>query len=448
MKRCLLAFVLLLSAFISQTQAQVIDRVIGVVGEDVILKSDIENRYAYYMANGQEDDGTLRCSILENLIVEKLLSNKARQDSLPVSEEQVANEAKKRIAQFLQQMPKEELEKIYGKPISQIEDDLKPDIENQLLMEAMRNKVLENVSVTPREVKEFFKSIPEDSIPYLPAEVELYHIVITPPWSEESKTRAKQELEEIRAMILKGDISFADAAKKYSQGPSAPNGGSLGEFGRTTMVAEFNDVIFNMKEGEVSEVFESPFGMHIAKLHKRLGERVRASHILRIPQRTLNEDELAKAQLARIRAKILADSISFQKAAIKYSMDQATKDCGGCIKNPNSGELFIPLDMLDADLFFKVDNMKVGEITEPEQLFQPGSTEKLFHILYLKSKIPPHKANLKDDYQKLSAAALQSKQAEKLEEWFKSARKNIYLEILDENCQEALKKFSSNGKQQ
>lgn len=441
--------VLFFAMFLSQqASAQPIDRVVGVVGEDVILLSDIENRFAYYLANGQKDDGTLRCTILENLVIEKLLVSKARQDSLPVSDEQVASEAQKRVNMFVGQMGKEEVEKVYGKPISQIEEDLKPEIKSQLLMEQMRQKVLANANVTPKEVREFFNSIPADSIPYLPAEVELYHIVIGPPYSKEAKEQARKDLEDIREKIANGDLTFADAARKHSMGPSGPKGGSLGEFGRKTMVAEFNEVIFNMKEGEVSEPFESPFGVHIAKLHKRLGDRVRASHILRIPQRTMDDDDLAKAKLNRIRNQVMADSITFQKAAIKHSEDQATKDCGGCVKNPSSGELFIPLDMLDADLFFKVDNMKVGEITEPTQLFQTGNTEKLFHILYLKNKIPPHAANLKDDYQKLAAAALQSKQAEKLEKWFKSARKNIYIEILYEDCQEALKKFSSNGKQQ
>jgi peptidyl-prolyl cis-trans isomerase SurA len=227
-------------------------------------------------------------------------------------------------------------------------------------------------------------------------------------------------------------------AKKYSEDfGSAKLGGRLGEFGRGRMVPEFEEVAFKMDEGKISEVFESQYGFHIIKLNKRTGEVVDASHILLIPKRTSSDDSTALEKLNDLRELIDSDSLTFQQAALQHSDDEATKSNGGAIKNPQNGEFRIPHDMLDADFFFKVDRMKEGDITEPLEWIQPDGT-RAFHIIYLKKKIPAHTANLEEDYQKLMSAATQTKQGEKLEDWFDSARENIYIEIKDKDCQTAL----------
>lgn len=430
-----------LTSFSSQAQEQ-IDGIIAIIGEDIILKSDLENQYSYATASGEKDDGSLRCSLLEQLLIQKLLLNKAKQDSLVVNEDQVENEVDRRIQYFAQQLGGfENLEKTYKKSVLEIKAELRPEIRDQLLIDQQRNQILNNITVTPKEVKEFFKTIPQDSLPYLPAEVELHHILIEPPFSEASKEKARARLEIIREEIMSGK-DFALMAKQFSMGPSAKDGGSLGEFSRGQMVPEFDDVIFNLREDQVSEIFETPFGFHIAKLHKRIGSQVRASHILILPEKTIYDDSLALKKLKVIRDEITSGEISFEKAAMKYSSDQSSAECGGCLRNPQTGELRIPIDLLDADMFFKVDELEEGGISQPMEIITPGSADKNFHMIFLKKRIPPHVANLRDDYQKLQNAAKQAKQATELEKWFKQAKENIYIEIKAKECLSSLNNWN------
>jgi peptidyl-prolyl cis-trans isomerase SurA len=431
---------LLSLGLVPRAHAQVIDKIMAVVGEDVVLLSDMDGQYAYFIANGQKDDGTLRCQIMEKLIIELLLLNKAKQDSLEVSEDQIASELDRKLDYFIQGYGGvKPLEDIYGKPLIEIREELKPDIKDQLLTEKMRQNVIAKVAVTPREVKRFYGEIPKDSLPYLPAEVEIFHIVAEPKPTSAAKLDAKEYLNVLRTKILDGKISFEEAAKQYSVDfGSARLGGDLGEFGRGRMVPEFEEVAFKSKEGDVSEVFESPFGFHIMKIYKRVGETVGARHILISPRLDSQDDSLALARLMDIRNKIVDDdTVSFQTAAIRWSDDEGTKECGGCIKNPQTGELRIPLDLLDADFYLKVDEMAEGEVSEPLEWIQPDG-KRAFHLILLHRRIAPHIANLNDDYQRIQDAALQARQAVELEEWFMTARKNVYIEIKDPACREVL----------
>lgn len=424
--------------FVLPAKAQLVDGIVGIVGEEVILKSDVESQHAYMIANGEKDDGTLRCQVMEKLVIEKLLLNKAQQDSIEVTDGEIEDELNRRIDYFISGYGGvDKLEAVYQKPLVEIKEELRPEIKSQILIQRMREKVLGDITVTPREVRKFFNDIPKDSLPLLPAEVELYHLAIQPKASASSKKDTKERLVDIRTKIVNG-ADFAEMAKKYSEDfGSAKLGGRLGEFGRGRMVPEFEEVAFKMDEGKVSEVFESQYGFHIIKLNKRTGEMVDASHILLIPKRTTADDSAAVKRLEEIKELIEDDSLTFQQASLEFSDDEATKSNGGAIKNPQNGEFRIPHDMLDADFFFKVDRMKEGDITEPMEWIQPDGT-RAFHMLYLKKKIPPHTANLDEDYQKIMAAATQAKQGEKLEKWFESAKENIYIEIKDKDCQSAL----------
>ncbi len=424
-------------------QAQVIDGIAAIVGEDVILISDIEYQHQYLLSNGEKDDGSLRCNVLENILIGKLLLNKAKQDSLVVGDDQVNTETERRLATMAGQMGGvKEIEKIYKKSMLEIKKELQSEIKDQLLVDQQRQKILNSIKVTPKEVKDFFKAIPRDSLPFLPAEVEIFQIVIKTPFSPNSIEKATNKMIGVREEILEGK-DFGTMAKAISMdGGSAKNGGSLGEFSRGSMVPEFEDVVFNMKEGEVSEPFMSPYGVHIIKLHRRLGDKVSASHILIIPEKTYSDKTIALEKLEAIRNAILKDSITFQDAAMQYSQDPQSKDCGGCVRNPQTGETRIPLDLLDADLYLTVDELKEGEYSKPNSFLDPEAMEEYFRFLYLKKKIPPHIANLKDDYQKLSNATVQTKQAEVLEKWFLAARKNIHVEVKEQNCQTALKHWN------
>lgn len=421
-------------------QAQMLDRIIAVIGDEIILESDVDNQYNYMLINGEKDDGTLRCQVMNQLIVSKMLLNKARQDSIEVTESQVQAEAERRIQYFLAQMnnDQQEFERIYGKSIIEFREDIKPDIEKELLSSAMQRSILDEAKITPREVKKFFSTIPKDSSGLLPAEVMVNQIVITPPYSEESKQETIDFLKELKTRVMDEGADFATLARRFSQGPSNKEGGSLGTFGRGRMVPQFEAVAFNMREGEISDPFETEFGYHIVMLHKRQGEVLSASHILRKPNPSSDGDSIAIAKLKEVTELINTDSLTFEQAAIRFSDDRNTKDCGGCITNPQSGELRIPMDALPADLYFKIDEMKPGEISEPLEFLKQDNT-KAYHLLYLKKKIPPHRPNLKDDYKTIRNAALRAKQSDSFDDWLELAKKNIYIDIKPTECANALK---------
>ena len=261
--------------------------------------------YNYYIINGQKDDGTLKCSILENLILDKLMLNKAELDSIVVSESQVDAEVDRRVEFTLRQMDgsTEEFENIYGKPVLQFKEDIHEEVKEQLLINQQKGVIFEEATITPREVKEFFASIPKDSLGLLPAEVQVNQIVLNVPWSEDSKDKARQELIDLRKQITEEGTAFADLARRHSEDPgSRVQGGSLGPFGRGMMVPKFEEIAFSMREGDVSDVFETEFGFHIIQLHKRQGELVEASHILKRPKPSAAGDSIVLAKFAEIQS--------------------------------------------------------------------------------------------------------------------------------------------------
>ena len=426
-----------------QGQAQeTLDRIVAIVGEEIILLSDVENQYNYLKINGQKDDGNLRCEVMDQLIVSKLLLDKAEQDSIEVSPEEVDTEIDRRVRYTVGQMGGEAaFTNVYGKSIAQFRQDIHEEIRNELLIDRMRSILLSESRITPREVKAFFKNLPIDSLGFLPAEVQINHIVIVPPFDENSKADARSELEAIRKRIMEEEKDFGLQAIENSDGPSGPQGGRLGEIQRGMMVPQFEEVVYTLREGEVSEVFETEFGLHIAKLHKIKGQIRDCSHILKIPKRSANADSIAMDSLRKVLKLVDSDSLTFEQAAIRYSQDRGTKDCGGCISEPQTNNLRVPMDKLDPDLYFKIEDMNEGDISPPMEYKMPDGTQA-FHVVYLKRKIDPHVPNLKDDYKKIYIAALQMKQAEKFDDWIGSAKKNIYIEIKPTECSNALKSWT------
>lgn len=421
---------------------ETLDRIVAIVGEEIILSSDVDNQYNYLRINGQKDDGNLRCEVMDQLIVSKLLLDKAQQDSIEVSPEEVDAEIDRRVRYTIGQMGGEQhFVQVYGKSVAQFRVDIQDEIRNELLIDRMRSVLLSESTITPREVKAFFKKLDVDSLGFLPAEVQINHIVIVPPFDPTSKDNARRELEEIRGKIVEDGKDFGLQAIEHSDGPSGPQGGSLGEIQRGQMVPEFEEVIFTLREGEVSQVFETEFGLHIAKLHKIKGQVRSCSHILKIPKRSPDADSVAMDSLRKIMMLVDSDSLTFEQAAIRYSMDRGTKDCGGCISEPQTNNLRVPMDKLDPDLYFKIEEMNEGQISKPMEYKMPDGTQA-FHVVYLKRKIDPHVPNLKDDYKKIYIAALQMKQAEKFEDWIGSAKKNIYIEVKPTECSNALKSWT------
>lgn len=434
-----LGFMLMNSQTLTAQDPQLIDQILAVVGEDIILQSDVQNQYNYLIINGQKDDGSLECQVLESLIIQKLLLNKARQDSIEVSDAEVEGELDRRIDVLQQQLGDEnEFRKLYGKSISQFRADIRGDILNEILTQRMQGQLESDISITPREVKKFFDNIPEDSLGLFPAEVQLNHIVIKPPFSDESREKAKERLNGWRKEAIEEGADFNALSKEHSDEPAArQTGGDLGWFGRGQMVPTFEEVVYQMRVGEISEPFETEFGLHVVKLEERRGELVHASHILKRLTVASNGDSIAIDSLNQILALIELDSLTFEQAAILYSQDRISSRCGGCISNPQTQELNLPMDALDPDMYFKVDEMKPGEISEPMTMYQPDGTQA-FHVLYLRKKVPPHKPNLTDDYQKIRDAALLAKRSENFDTWLTSAKKNIFINIRPNKCSNVL----------
>ena len=427
---------------LSSVFAQPVDAVIAVLDNNIILRSELENQVIYLKSSGQKDDGTLKCRTFEELLSNKLLLAKAQLDSLSVTEDQVESELNRRIENFIQYFGSiAKLEENYRKSMVELKSELKPEIRELLLIEQQKAKITEDVKITPKEVEAYYASIPKDSLPYLPSEVILNHIVVIPSISEKNKQEAKAKLDDVRHQILHEKMKFAEMAKFHSMDGSAQQGGYLGEFTRGKMVPAFEEVVYNLREGEVSEVFETQFGYHVVQLHKRLGETVSASHILIKPYRDKSDELLAIERLKELTRLVQTDTITFEKVASKYSDDEETKDCGGCIMNPNTGEYRVPIDALDAELFFKVDKLKEGEISAPMELIMRDGT-KAYHVVKLKRKYLPHTANLEEDYQKIHRAALELKKSEAIEKWFDTARRQVFIDVKYTECANAIKTWN------
>ncbi|MCX8112310.1 MAG: peptidylprolyl isomerase [Bacteroidia bacterium] len=427
----------------SFTEAQTrLEGIAALVGDEVILESQVLQQYAYLKQTGVRDDGGLYCEVLEQFIIQKLLLVRARLDSLKVTDDQVERELDRRLQILIAQLGSPEaVVEIYGKPIPLLKQDLRTEVRNQILAEEMRQKITADIKVTPKEVRDFFESIPKDSLPFIPAEVELSQIVFWAKPSPEERERTRERLEEIRRAIITGQMEFASAARAFSQDlGSARQGGDLGEFSKGRMVPEFERVAFSVPIGEVSPVFETPFGFHILLVEKRLGNKVKARHILLQPTITEEDVEVAKRRLAVLRDQILRDSIPFSRAATEFSEDLPTKQSSGRLVDEENGSYRIPLDRLDPELYFLVDELKVGEISQPSA-FTTRDGRKGVRIVWLQRKYAPHRASLELDYERFAQAVLQLKKQEAVERWIGRARKNVPVEVRTLRCQEALSEW-------
>ncbi|MCS7189461.1 MAG: peptidylprolyl isomerase [Bacteroidia bacterium] len=428
---------------ISISAAQIrLESIAALVGDEIILESQVSQQYAYLKQAGTPDDGGLYCEVLERFIIQKLLLVRARLDSLKVTDEQVERELERRIQILTAQLGSPEaIHEIYGKPLPLLKQELRNEVRDQILAEEMRQKITSDVKVTPQEVREFYASIPSDSLPFVPAEVELSQIVFWAKPSLEEREAAHERLEQIRKEIIAGRMDFASAARAFSHDLStAKQGGSLGEFTRGQMVAEFDRMAFSQPIGEVSPVFESPFGFHILLVEKRVGNKAQARHILIKPSITEENVKEAQEKLNLLREKILRDSLSFFRAATDFSEDPQTKQNGGRLMDTETGSYRIPIDKLDADLYFIVDGLRAGEISVAHP-FTARDGRRGARIVWLQRRYPPHRASLELDYERFAEAVLEIKKQEAIEKWLERARKNVPVEVRLTRCQEALREW-------
>jgi len=407
----------------------VADKIIAKVDNYILLNSEFEGAYQNYLSNGGRASEQARCGIFSQLVVSKLLVAKAEIDSVIVTDIEVDANTDQRMNMILQNSGNspEQLERTYGKTLDQIKLELRDQIREQMLGNAMQRKITKGLNVTPAEVKRFYAKIPPDSLPFYSADVVVAQIVKKAQISDGQKFETKRKLSEIRQRILDGE-DFNELALKYSEDPSAQyNGGEMGYVGRGAMVPPYEAMAFRIKEGEISQPFESPFGFHIMQLIDRRGNEYNSRHILisAVP----SKEDLVRAEryLDSLRLAIMRDSISFEEAAKKYSDDQRTKGFSGYFTDEDGGSKVSVKDM-DPIVYFNIDTMKVGSISRPT-VYRTDDGKDAVRILYFKERLSPHQANLKDDWHRIQAAALAEKRDKILSKWFEKARHDVFIKL-------------------
>lgn len=427
-----MTFFLVLGFAGANAQRAVIDKVVAQVGGELILLSDVEEQFAMIDAQEGGVPPDTRCYIVDQVMAQKLLINQARLDSIQVTDEEVEAQLDARIERILGLMGNDvaQFEAYYGQTVGQVKEQFREDLKNQLLSERMRASVMADVSVTPSEVKEFFASIPRDSLPYFSSEVEVGEIVVYPEVNEAEKNKARQKLESLRARIVEEGEDFATLAGKYSDDfGSARIGGDLGWTKRGKFVPEFEAAAFNLEPGEISSIVETEFGFHIIQLLERRGNTISTRHILVRPEITDADLDLARNLLDSVRNLIQDDSITFSRAVKKFGNENVQSyNNDGRMVNPATGNTFFEIENLDPDIFFRLDTMDVGDISAPFK-FKDQSGEAGFRIIYLQSRTQPHQANLKQDYSKIKQAAIEAKKSTFLSDWIEEKVYSTYIEI-------------------
>lgn len=427
----------------AQNDKQLIDKILAVVGDEIILLSDIELQYQQMKMENENMTEDFKCNLLEEMMTQKMYLQQAKIDSLIVSEDEVESEMNRRIQYFIGMIGSQErLEEYYGKSIAAIKDEFRKDIKNQLLSKQMRAKIFESVRVTPLEVKTFFEKIPSDSLPYFNAEVEVGQIVFKPEVSATQRQLAIDKIEGIREQIVEGGKDFGFMALAHSEDPgSAQQMGELGFVSRGQMVREFEAAAFRLEPGEVSEIVETEYGYHLVKALEIKGQRVKLSHILIKPKITSFDLKKVKTKADSVSNLLQEGKLEFERAVNMYSEDENTKHSGGMMVNPNTGNNSFEISQLDRSVYFGIDKLKPGEFSKPMLFNEERTQEQAYRIIFLKSQTEPHEANLKDDYDRIKTAALQQKEDVELRKWINSKIKETYVKLDNYyNC-EQLKKW-------
>ncbi len=398
-----------------------IDKIAAVVDKEIITESDVRERVNMVALQNRLDpnDPELRKQVLDGMIAEKLILAQAILDSISVTEDEVTRMLDQQFQNIIRQAGSEQrLEQIYGKPVSRLKREYRPEMRKQLLIQRIRQQREANIQVSRREVEEFYE-VYRDSLPQVPEELELSHIFISPKPDSSSEQATRRKLEAIRDSIVAGG-DFAEFARRYSQDGSAAGGGDLGWAKRgVVFVPEFEEAVFSLKEGEVSPVFKTQFGYHIAQLIERRGESVRSRHILLRVQQGPESDSAAVRMLRELRQRAL-NGESFAELARKYSEDDETKSIGGDLGR-------VAVDQLEKEFGEVIKNLKEGEISEPHRV--PLRSSYGYQIVYVRKRVPAHMMNLQDDYKRIEQMALFVKRNRLNAEWVEELKKSIYWEI-------------------
>ena len=432
MKRRFFISIICLLIGVNAYSQEIIDKIVGIVGNEIIMMSDIENQYIQMASQQMDVNPNTRCEILEDLMFQKLLYVQAQKDSIEVTPKEVETELDRRLSVFINQIGSEQkLEEYFGKTIKSIKNDLRSTIEEQMMAQKVQQKIIGDTKVTPSEVKRYFESLPADSVPTIEAYYELSEIVIKPEVSKEDKEKVIGELNKIRERIQNGE-SFSTMAVLYSEDPgSAMKGGELGFVNKTDLVPEFSQVAFNLTSPlDVSQVVETEYGFHIIQMIEKKGNMMNFRHILMKPKVSMEALEAADKKANEVYNILKTDTISFVDAVKKYSNGDS-KGSDGKVMNPYYGDAHMTSDFLDPYTKAAIMSLKEGEYSKPF-LSSDNRGIRVIKIVRLDLDVKEHKANMKDDYLTLQRYALEDKNSKLIDEWVKDKVQGVYIKVDDE----------------
>ena len=429
---------------IAQGEKIKIDGVSAVVGDYVILESDINKTLVEMKSQGIPTKGVTRCQLLGKLMEDKLYAHHAVQDSLEISIEEIYSTVDQIVENFTQQLGS--IEKVLDFYNKEDESSFRQEIFDinkiQKLSMLMQQKIVKDIEVTPEEVRIFFENIPKKDLPIFGTELEISQIVIEPKVSDNERDRIINQLKTFREDILERGSSFASKAILYSQDPGSRSSGGKYTLHRKRprMVKEFRDEAFSLEEGEISQPFKTDFGWHILQVDKIRGQEVDIRHILLTPKIEANQLKDAKTKLDSIRKRISDDEISFQDAALAYSDEKETKFNGGILINPQTGDTRFELTNLDPMLYSQIRNLDDGEISQP-LIEEERSGLKKYKILKVSNRYDEHVANFSLDYAKIKSLALKEKQLKLIQKWMNEKIESTYVNV---NKESKLCNFTNN----
>ena len=452
MKKILTACFLILGFTVaaqSQGKKVIADKIAAIVGDRIILQSDITNSILDIARQGGTIPENAECLLMEQAIVSKVLMLQAEKDSLPVTDDEVEAELDQKIRYYINKLGSAAaLEEMAGKSVYQIKDDARESVKEQKLSGAMQRKIIDNVRITPNEVKAFFDKIPTDSLPFYESELEICQIISYPKASRELEQYIIGEMNNYKKQLENKITDFCKLAKEVSEDPGSKERCGQYEINRNEKNWDpiFMSTAFRLKEGEISAPVKSKFGYHIIQMVQRNGDDAVVRHILRIPPVTNDEIKQATRKLDSVRSNIIAGKMSFNAAASKYSDDESAKFAGPCITNQD-GSTYVTIDALDKDMVGMLSKMKVGDIAPPVA-YTDEQGKKGVRLVYLKSRSEPHRMNLHDDYSKISQYALEEKKAKAMEKWLATKLPTDYVNVdpQTENECPKLKKFTADKK--
>ena len=433
MKRTI--FLLALTLSVGMHAQGVIDEVIWVVGDEAILRSEVEEERLRAQYEGQQLHGDPYCIIPEQLAIQKLFLHQAELDSVEANESSVSHQVDMRMNYYVNQIgSKEKMEEYFRKPSSEIREEMMTLVRNQMIIQQMQQKLTSGIKPTPAEIRRFYNALPLDSLPMMPAQVEVQILSFEPPVPVEETERIKQRLREFTERIQNGSADFSMLARLYSEDTeSAKRGGELGFVGKGQLVPEFAEVAFNLNDPKrVSRIVQTEYGYHIIQLIEKKGDRINCRHILLRPRISATDKVNAIMRLDSIRQLITSDSLQFEQAVIRFSEDKNTVMNAGLMINPNSGSSRFEYQELAPEIAKQIYNLEEGAVSQPFVMMDQQKNREVCAIVRVKRKMNVHRANLNDDFQTIKSMLEEQKGQELLHDWILKKQKTTFIQIAPE----------------